>query len=32
VVTCAAGDVFANLVLAYFGITCLERHCLLNRG
>ena len=29
VVTCATGDVFANFVLAYFGIAFLKRHCLL---
>jgi hypothetical protein len=29
VVICEAGDVFANFVLAYFGITFLMRHCLL---
>ena len=29
VVICAAGDFLANLLLAYFGIAFLERHCLL---
>jgi len=29
VVTCAAGDVFANFVLAYFGSAFLKRHSLL---